>query len=181
VTRTALGHSQNEIKLARLDYIDVKVNGIEHAVPALVDGGSQLNVIDASLIKTLGLTPVGTILIRGIIGEPVRAELVKLHVRLAACGLDAGSHASVNEDYITVICAVCENLNDSLTITLPAADQLYSLMQSDYVNLSEHGNEFVNCHTYEMPYEHDGFVAVTTRSLCLFVSSFNGPSTQRDH
>jgi hypothetical protein len=66
-----LTHSQNEIKLACLDYIDVKVKGIEHAVPALVDGGSQLNVIDAPRIKTLGLTPVGTILIRGIIGEPV--------------------------------------------------------------------------------------------------------------
>jgi hypothetical protein len=55
-------------------------------------------------------------------------------------------------------------LNESLIITLPVADQLYSLMQSDYVNVSEHGNEFVNCHTYEMPYEYDGFVAVMTRS-----------------
>ena len=40
-----------------------------------------LNVIDASLVKPLGLTPISNILSRGIVGEPVKAQLVQLQIR----------------------------------------------------------------------------------------------------
>jgi len=102
-------------------------------VLALIDRGSQLielNVIDASLIKPLGLTPVDNILIRGIVGHPVQAELVKIQIKLSA----SENESCVNDEFITIICAACDNLNESLIVTLPVADQLYSILQYEFSN-----------------------------------------------
>jgi len=99
------------------------VEGIPHSVSALIDGGSQLNVIDTSLVEPLGLTPVGNILIRGIVGQPVQAELVKLQVKLSA----SEKESCVNDEFMTIICAACDNLNESLFIKLPVAVEYFTI------------------------------------------------------
>jgi hypothetical protein len=136
------GQAAAKVKLAQLEYVDITVKGFPQTVTALVDSGSQLNVIDASIIEPMGLVPIGTVLIRGIVGQPVRANLVKLQMQLQ-------NESCIHDEFITVICAACENLNETLIVTLPVADQLNSIVQ--YCNDS-------------VPYEIDGLVAVTTRS-----------------
>jgi len=69
-----------------------------------LDGGSQLNVTDASHVKPLSLTPVGNILIRGIVGQPVQAELVKLQIKLST----SENESCVNNEFITIIRAACD-------------------------------------------------------------------------
>jgi len=105
--------SPAELKLARLHYVNVTVEGIPHSVSALIDGGSQLNVIDSSFIKPFGLNSVGNI--RGIVGQPVEAELVTLQIKLSV----SKNVSCVNDDFITIICAASDNLNESLIIALP--------------------------------------------------------------
>ena len=39
--------------------------------------------MNSKTIESLGLVPVGAIQIRGIVGEPVLANLVKLQIRIA--------------------------------------------------------------------------------------------------
>jgi len=90
-----------KLKLVRLNYVNVTVEGIPHSVSALIDGGSQLNVIDASLIKPFGLTPAGNILIRGIVGQPVQAELVKLKIQLSA----SENEPRVNDEFFFLLLA----------------------------------------------------------------------------
>jgi transposase InsO family protein len=104
-------------------------------VKALIDGGSQINVVNSKTIESLGLVPVGAIQIRGIVGEPVLANLVKLQIRIAED--NAERHTSLSnlssslrsgaDDYATIICAACDGLNEELIITLPVADQLDKL------------------------------------------------------
>ena len=69
-----------QISLARLDYVDIDIQGRAGTLKALSDSGSQLNVIISLLIAPLGLSPIGNISIRGIIGTPIITPLVVLHI-----------------------------------------------------------------------------------------------------
>ena len=145
--------SAQPLKLARLDYMDVQIKGVLHTVSALVDGGSQLNVIDSSIIHSLNLTPVGTISIRGIVGEPIQASLVQLQIKIT------NVNDEMNDDYISIMCAACDDLNESLIITLPVADQLYNAVQ--HSNVNEYDSDFI---ITPDACEVDGCVAVVTRA-----------------
>jgi len=63
------------------------------------------------------LPKLGTVRLRGIVGNPVSAHLVKLHISLADC--DSGVSSSM-----PVVCAVCPGLNEDLILTSAVVSQL---------------------------------------------------------
>ena len=114
--------SQNDrnidtIGFARLHYIDVRVSGdneVTRQVRALCDSGAGISVIRPDLVKIMNTTRVGLMRLCGIVGPPVQTDLVKLHVRV--------KHGSDN--FVSVLCAVCEGVNDDLILTNDVVDRL---------------------------------------------------------
>jgi hypothetical protein len=141
------------LNLAALDYMDVTVKGIELPVRALVDGGSQINVVNNSLIEPLNLQPVGNILIRGIVGQPVTAQLVQLQIGLSKHEFIVDNKHDVK--YISILCAACDDLNENLIITLPVADQL---------KIDRAGFNDVEIMDESVHYDSEAVAAVVTRS-----------------
>jgi len=109
-----------------LQYVNVRIDelnsGKESAamacIKAIEDSGSELCVIKASLVESVSLPKIGTIKLRGIVGAPVTADLVKLHISLVNDSAD-GCNTSV-----PVICAVCADLNEDLILTPVLIKQL---------------------------------------------------------
>ena len=109
------------IGFARLHYIDVCVSGdneVTRQVRALCDSGAGISVIRPDLVKIMNTTRVGSVRLRGIVGSPVHADLVKLRVQV--------KHGCDN--FVLVLCAVCEGVNDDLILTNDVVDRL---MKSD--------------------------------------------------
>jgi len=75
-------------------------------------------VLRAEAAGNLELPNVGKVRLRGIVGNPVSADLVKLNVSLVETENDNG--------YIDIICAVRTEANDDLVL---AANVVDSLMQ----------------------------------------------------
>ena len=76
-------------------------------VRALCDSGAGISVIHQDLVKIMNTTRVGSVRLRGIVGSPVQADLVKLRVRVKR-----GS-----DNFVSVLCAVCEGVNEDLILT----------------------------------------------------------------
>jgi len=74
-------------------------------------------VIHTDAVSGLNLPRIGTIKLRGIIGSPVTTDLVRLNVALA------NSHSDDNE-YMSVLCAVCSEANGDLILTSGVVDSL---------------------------------------------------------
>jgi len=113
-------HCESYRDFASLQFIDVCIEEINsvHCIKALEDSGAELCVIKQDIVKAYNLPTVGSVQIRGIVGAPVDAQLVKLHVSVA------NSAECVTS--VPIVCAVCPSLNESMIITLPVAKQLRS-------------------------------------------------------
>ena len=75
-------HCINEsmgMQFAMLNYIDVDVKGLQLPVHALIDGGSQVCVVNRKVIESLDLICVGNVLIKGITGSLLFFLSVSLH------------------------------------------------------------------------------------------------------
>lgn len=107
--------AMNKLQLAKLEYVDLRLpTGI---VTGLVDSGSELNVLHKDALQGMDIDPVGEVEFRGIIGEPVKAPIVRLPIRLNDDTLS-------DEDNVMVMFAICTNLNESCIISAPT---MYSL------------------------------------------------------
>ena len=107
------------LQLAPLNFVNINVG--ENAVTALIDGGSELNIIRQSEIANLSLTPIAEVVFRGIIGEGMRAPVVRMPVRLNDEVLSDG-------DNIVVMFAVCDKLNESCTLSVPTVNLLNDVL-----------------------------------------------------
>ena len=69
-------------ELAPLNYVDVKIKGVNRNILALDDGGTEIAVLTANVLNNSdGDYPiVGTVRLRGIVGLPVGANLINLQV-----------------------------------------------------------------------------------------------------
>jgi len=106
------------IELAQLKFVDIKVAGLPPVIiSALVDSGSEINVARSDVLSGVALTSVGVVQLRGILGAPVTAKLVRLHVQLA-------DELSGECDYLPIICAVCDDVNEEFILTSHVVDQL---------------------------------------------------------
>ena len=104
--------------LSPLHYVDVKVEGIDHKMSALEDGGTEIAVIKASCLPAAHYDVVGTVKLRGIVGVPVTANVVKLRVSLA----------DDVDNSLTVICAACEEANEDLILPSNVVERLFKML-----------------------------------------------------
>ena len=115
--------------IAKLHYIDVGVSGHVDApyisVSAMEDSGSQIAVAQRSLIEKLDdVSVIGSVKIRGVIGDAVSCELVRLHV----CLLSAGqSIAECAKRSVAITCAVSDDANESLLIPVDIVQRLAAI------------------------------------------------------
>ena len=115
---------------ARLNYVDVRVAGEPgncfQVFSALDDGGAEVAVAKPSTIEHLSYVEcVGSTALRGIIGAPVNAKLVRLYISLDhKCNV--GIDCDLCKQWTPVLCAVCEEANDALVLTASNVDQLRS-------------------------------------------------------
>jgi len=65
--------------LAKLEYCQVKLEGLNKSLPALKDSGAQ--IIRQDLIKDLDVPTLGVISVRGVVESPVRANLVTIGIK----------------------------------------------------------------------------------------------------
>ena len=70
------------------------------------------------MVGDLQLPTVGQIKLRGVVGSPVSADLVRLSVSL--------SDENCDNDCITILCAVCSEANDDLILTSKVVDSLFN-------------------------------------------------------
>jgi hypothetical protein len=107
---------------ASLQFVDVCINepNINTVITALEDSGTELCVVKSAIVESVKLPHVGIVRLRGIIGDPVEANLVKLHISLA----------SNSQLSIPIVCAVCPDLNENMILTVPVVKQLKCLSNS---------------------------------------------------
>jgi len=67
-----------------------------------IDGGSQLNAINSSLIGQLNLIPVGTTLLRGIVGQSIHAGCRIREVTNEAEYIGKMNHRA-NDEFLTAV------------------------------------------------------------------------------
>ena len=106
---------------AKLQYVDVKITDQNHSdakvVAGLNDGGAEISVIRTNVLDKLDVVHIGKVKLRGIVGSPVDAALVKVNVAL--------SNSTDDSDYVSVLCAVCPEANDDLVLTSNVVDSLF--------------------------------------------------------
>ena len=68
------------VQLLELRYCNVQFEMLPEPTVALTDNGAQISLIREDLIKDLYVTGLGTVAIRGAVGQPVEAKLVILNV-----------------------------------------------------------------------------------------------------
>jgi len=111
-----------------LQYVDVSKAELDEAkksnddrpvacVRALEDSGSELCVVKSSLVESVVLPKAGTGCLRGIVGAPVMADLVNLHISLV--NDSTGCTTS-----LPVTCAICPNMNEDMILTTAFVKQL---------------------------------------------------------
>jgi hypothetical protein len=70
-------------KLAPLQYVRISIDGLDGDFVALLDSGSQINLIRRSLLPDDQQQSVGKIGIRGAFGAPIQTEVVMLAIKPA--------------------------------------------------------------------------------------------------
>ena len=111
-----------------LQYVDVSKAELDEAkksnddrpvacVRALEDSGSELCVVKSSLVESVVLPKAGTGCLRGIVGAPVMADLVKLHISIV-------NDSTGCKTSLPVTCAVCPNMNEDMILTTAFVKQL---------------------------------------------------------
>ena len=113
--------NDNRLQLAQLNYVEIKLP--LGTVSGIIDSGSELNVIRQDIIHGLDFDPIGEVEFRGIIGEPVRAPIIRIPVRLNDEVLD-------ENDNVSVMFAVCANLNESCILSIPTLCSLTDILNS---------------------------------------------------
>jgi len=95
------------ICLSELKYRDISFRERNEPITCLEDNGAQISVIKEELIEDLDLPAVGTITIKGIVGQPVIAQLVRLSIKPCP-----GEGCENTAPYLSVVFAACKMSTD---------------------------------------------------------------------
>lgn len=125
--------SESLVALAKLQYMPILIKGIDQPIKSLKDSGAEIGVVQPELIRHLNLPHVGQITIRGIVGQPVKADLVMLEIKPYA---EKGYCNIV--PHLPVIFASCEIASD-YDVILPSSiiEQLDEMKAYDVVTSTE--------------------------------------------
>lgn len=107
-------------EFASLQFVDIYIDELKLCVKALEDSGAEVCVIKSTFVDAIRPQEVGTIHIRGIVGKPVIARLIKLHISPVG-------RTDCEPDSIPITCAVCPDLNEDMILTIPVVKQLRCL------------------------------------------------------
>ena len=122
---TVIDYSKENIPdFSPLQYVDINIQGLQNSIAGTIDSGAQICLCNRSLINSLDLPIVGSVKIKGIIGNAIDADLICLHIRLSNAD-DAA--------FIPIYCAVSNDVNDTFLIT---ADAIRRLSQSSHESLT---------------------------------------------
>jgi len=72
------------LTVSELQYANLTIEGHEGVVTALKDQGAEISLVKVELVQDKNLPPAGSVVIRGVIGEPIRAKLVTLTINPAS-------------------------------------------------------------------------------------------------
>jgi len=118
-----------------LQYVNVTIDELNSdgnvvSIRAVADSGSEVCVVKSCFVESIVLPKVGTVRLRGIVGDPVEADLVKLHISL----VDGDSRFGLGGNSIPVMCAVCSDLNEDMILTTALVEQLQCVHSTTVVN-----------------------------------------------
>src|SRR5664279_5521331 len=135
-TAPIVSHNYEEcvsVKLAELHYLKVNLFGADYCWNALVDGGSEVDVVNRAKLKQLAIPHevVGEIALRPMAGPSIQAQLVKLQVRISP-----ESECSNQTEYVSIVAAACDDLHDELILSEPTIQLLIDSCHR-HVNLSD--------------------------------------------
>jgi len=105
---------------SQLRYVDVAVEGLPDNVTALNDSGCQLCVVRSEVVKPLALPKLGHAKLKGLSLEVVPADLVRIKIKM---------HEGT--EFLTITCAVVENLNYQLILGSDIVDKLNRQLIND--------------------------------------------------
>jgi len=119
--------------IAKLHYVQVSIASQVDSpfipIQALEDSGSQIAVINQHLLDDIGdVDTVGSVKIRGIIGDAVDCDLVRLHICMPDAEWSCGDCARRS---IAITCAVLPNANDNLLLPSNLIDRLHAAATND--------------------------------------------------
>ena len=113
-------------ELAPLNFVDINIFGT--VVTSLIDGGSELNIIRKSKLGNMTVTPVAEVVFRGVVGEGIRAPLIRLPVRV-------NDDLLSDDDNVTVIFAVCDDLNETCILSVPTVNLLNEVLNKKLMSV----------------------------------------------
>lgn len=122
VDTQCVAKSPPELKVSKLQYVNVTVNGIKAV--ALCDSGSQIPIVSSRLFDVNDDEKMGTVNLQGIVGEAVSVPLMSVNVKL--CGDEQCEKVM---DELQLLCAVAELKSPSYDVILPVdvVDELHSM------------------------------------------------------
>jgi len=103
------------INLAQLKYVNITIDGMNQCVRALADGGAEPSVINAKLLHDIEYVSLGKVCLRGIIGNPVSAEIANVRIRLFMS----------DDEFVSTTFAVCSDVNEDCILTDDVVNRLY--------------------------------------------------------
>ena len=113
-----VSNSKAPLQLSELHYCDIWVKTADEgakSVHCLQDSGAEISIIQRDLIKDMDVPVLGTVTIRGVIGQPAEATLVTLKVKPTTFG----NHENI-APYIDVVFAACYITSDLQAILCDA-------------------------------------------------------------
>jgi hypothetical protein len=107
--------------LSKLHYLPVTIHGNNGILYALNDSGSEINLIERTLIDHMTLLPSkGRVKIKGIVGLASETDIVLLDVNPVASEADCQNIAPPLRE----IFAVCDGLNEQIILTADTVNRL---------------------------------------------------------
>jgi hypothetical protein len=105
---------------SKLKFVNVELSDVENCVTVSVagiyDSACEESCVKLSVLNGLSsIERVGKVKLRGIIGEALEADVVRLYVNLENC-----------VDRIAFVCAVSDAINDDLILASDAVDELWT-------------------------------------------------------
>ena len=110
--------------LSKLNYVPVRIQGIDDVHYALNDSGSEINLIHRNLVQRMDQLPSrGRVKIKGIVGPAVETDIVLLNVSPVA----TEAHCVNIAPPLSELFAVCDDLNEQVILTADTVNRLLPL------------------------------------------------------
>ncbi|HNJ38603.1 MAG TPA: RNase H-like domain-containing protein [Nitrosomonas sp.] len=127
--------------LSKLNYIPIRLQGIDGVHNALHDSGSEINLINRNVLKQcMTLPSMGRVKIKGVVGPAVETDIVSLEVNSIA----SDNYCRNIAPPLREIFAVCDDLNEGVILTADTVNRLSTLHNYESIVVKEHATTILN-------------------------------------